>query len=343
MRASRLVSIVLLLQVHGRLSAAELAARLEVSVRTIYRDLDALSEAGVPVFARPGFGGGCGLLEGYRTRLTGLTEEEARALFLAGVPGPAGELGLGTALAAAQLKVLAALPSELRAGAGRARERFHLDAPRWFERGNGDPSHLGTIAGAVWDGRLVELTYRREGRPLVARVVQPLGLVLKAGVWYLVARLPRRGEPHVYRLSRVAAAVQLEEPFDRPADFDLAAFWSDFATAFESGLPRIPVAARLAPDMLEAARAVAIEVRPGTPEADGWLPAILTFERLEHAVGAFLALGAGAEVLEPADLRVRVAASARATARRYARRGQPLAQGGTVYGRTGGLRLHREP
>jgi predicted DNA-binding transcriptional regulator YafY len=323
-RASRLVSILLLLQVHGQLPATELARRLEVSVRTIYRDLDALGEAGVPVFARPGPGGGCGLLDGYRTRLTGLNVEEARALFLAGVPGPAGELGLGTALAAAQLKVLAALPVELRAGAGRARERFHLDAPRWFERaGDAGHGHLATIAGAVWDDRLLRLAYRRDGAPPATREVEPLGLVLKAGVWYLVARLRGRDDPHVYRLSRVEAALPLEERFDRPADFDLTAFWSEWTSAFESSLPRIDITARLAPDSVEGARVLAIDVRLGAPGPDGWLAATLTFERIEHALGAFLALGAGAEVLEPAELRGRVAESALATARRYAPAGAP--------------------
>jgi predicted DNA-binding transcriptional regulator YafY len=318
-RASRLVSILLLLQVHGQLPAPELARRLEVSVRTIYRDLDALGEAGVPVFARPGSGGGCGLLEGYRTRLTGLNAEEARALFLAGLPGPAGELGLGTALAAAQLKVLAALPADLRAGAGRARERFHLDAPRWFERADeASHGHLATIAGAVWDDRLLRLAYRRDGAPLATRTVEPLGLVLKAGVWYLVARLPGRDDPHVYRVSRVHAALPLEERFDRPAEFDLAAYWSEWAIAFESSLPRIQLPARLAPASVEAARAVAIEVEVGAPGPDGWLPATLTFERMEHALGAFLSLGAGAEVLAPAELRERIAESALGTARRYA-------------------------
>ncbi|HYW26107.1 MAG TPA: YafY family protein [Terriglobales bacterium] len=319
MRASRLVSILLLLQVHRQLPATELARRLEVSVRTIYRDLEALGEAGVPVFARPGSGGGCGLLEGYRTRLTGLNVEEARALFLAGVPGPAGELGLGTALAAAQLKILAALPAELRAGAGRARERFHLDAPRWFERAaDAGHVHLATIAGAVWDDRLLQLAYRRDGAPLATRAVEPLGLVLKAGVWYLVGRLPGRDDPHVYRLSRVEAALPLDERFDRPAGFDLTAFWSDWTSEFESSLPRIDLRARLSPAAVDAARVYAIEVRVGAPEPDGWLPATLTFERIEHALGAFLALGAGAEVLEPAELRERVAASALATARLYA-------------------------
>jgi predicted DNA-binding transcriptional regulator YafY len=318
-RASRLVSILLLLQVHGRLSAAELAARLEVSVRTVYRDLDALSAAGVPVFTQPGTGGGCGLLEGFRTRLTGLTEEEAEALFLAGVPGPAGELGLGTALAAAQLKLLAALPEPLRLRAGHARARFHMDLPRWFERaGDDDPAHLVAIAGALWDDHLLELAYGREARPLVTRRVEPLGLVLKAGVWYLVARLPGRGHPHVYRLSRVASARRLDEPFERPADFDLAAFWSEWARAFAAGLPRIAVRVRLAPDALEAARVLAIEVEPGPAETDGWVPATMVFERIDHAVSGVLGLGPSAEALEPAELRQRVAAAARATALRYA-------------------------
>lgn len=324
MRASRLVSILLLLQVHGQLPAPELARRLEVSVRTVYRDLDALSEAGVPVFARPGSGGGCGLLEGYRTRLNGLTAEEARALFLAGVPGPAGELGLGTALAAAQLKVLAALPAELRAGAGRARERFHLDAPAWFEHGADGHDHLATVAGAVWDDRLLRLAYRREGAAATSRLVEPLGLVLKAGVWYLVARRPGLDDPpHVYRLSRIEAADALAEPFDRSPDFDLADFWAVWTAEFESSLPRVDVTARLAPHMVGAARVVAIDVRTGPPETDGWLPATLTFEVIDHALGAFLALGAGAEVVGPADLRERVAEAALATVRRYARPAPP--------------------
>ena len=320
------MSILLLLQVHGQLPATELASRLEVSVRTIYRDLDALSEAGVPVFARPGTGGGCGLLEGYRTRLNGLNAEEARALFLAGVPGPAGELGLGTALAAAQLKVLAALPAELRAGAGRAGERFHFDAPRWFEHADdAGHAHLATIAGAVWDDRLLQLAYRRDGAPAATRAVEPLGLVLKAGVWYLVARRPEHEEPHVYRLSRVEAAVALEERFERPGGFDLAAFWSRSTSAFEASLPRVQVTGRLAPDRVEGARAYAIDVRTGARGPDGWLEATLTFERLEHAVGAFLALGAGAEVVEPAELHAQVAEAALATARRYALTSRPAA------------------
>jgi predicted DNA-binding transcriptional regulator YafY len=319
-RASRLVSILLLLQVHGRLPASELAARLEVSVRTVYRDLAALGEAGVPVFALPGPGGGCGLVEGYRTRLTGLTTDEAQALFLAGVPGPAGELGLGTSLAAAQLKLLAALPEPLRARAERAGDRFHVDAPRWFDAAGGaDPAHLLTIAGAVWEDRRLRLGYQRQGRPPAVRVVEPLGLVLKAGVWYLVARVPDGRDPHVYRLSRVVSADGLDESFDRPPGFDLAGFWSSWVSDYAAGLPRIQVRVRLAPDALPAARWSAIEVSAGPPDQDGWLPATLVYERLEHAVGGVLAMGGCAEALAPPELRERVAEAAHAMAGRYPR------------------------
>src|SRR5262249_48292945 len=195
-------------------------------------------------------------------------------LSVAAATGPGGELGLGPALAAAQLKVLAALPAGLRAGAGRARERFHLDAPRWFEREDeASHGHLAAIAGAVWDDRLLRLAYRRDGAPLARRTVEPLGLVLKAGGWYLGARLPGREDPHVSRVSRVDSAVQLEERFARPPGFDLAVCWSDWASAFESSLPRFHLPARIAPTSVEAARVVAIEVQVGAPEPDGWLPA----------------------------------------------------------------------
>jgi predicted DNA-binding transcriptional regulator YafY len=319
-KASRLVSILLLLQVHGRLSASALAERLEVSVRTIYRDLDALGQAGVPVCTQGGAGGGCWLVDGYRTRLTGLTTEEARALFLAGVPGPAGELGLGVALATAQLKVLASLPEDLRGRAGRARGRFHLDAPRWFQPPPGELAHLAAIAAAVWDDRLLEVSHQRQGQSPVTRVVEALGLVVKAGVWYLVARLPARDEPHVYRLSRVLAATPLEQPFARPPDFDLASFWSRWSREFEDSLPRVPVVVRMPREEVAAARSVAAGVTVEEPEAEpgGWIRVTLLFERLEWAERRILGLGPDVEVLEPAELRERVAASARAIAARYA-------------------------
>src|SRR5438128_7101344 len=187
MRAGRLVSLLLLLQTRGHMTAEQLATALEVSVRTIYRDVEALSEAGVPIYADRGPLGGIRLVDGSRTRLTGLTNQEAETLFLSGLPGPAAELGLGTVVTAARLKVLAALPPELRARASRISQRFHLDAPGWFQTAE-QVQHLERLAEAVWDNRTIEIDYPHDDAP-VTRRLDPLGLVLKAGIWYLVARI----------------------------------------------------------------------------------------------------------------------------------------------------------
>src|SRR5881409_1906848 len=185
MRASRLVSLLLLLQARGGMTASDLAHELEVSVRTIHRDVEALGAAGVPIYAERGPAGGIRLVDGYRTRLTGMTSEEAQALFLSGLPGPAAQLGLGTVVAAAQLKVMAALPPELRSRASRLVQRFHLDPAGWFQASESVP-HLATLATAVWDGRAVAIAYRR-GDEIVERVIGPLGIVLKGGIWYVIA------------------------------------------------------------------------------------------------------------------------------------------------------------
>ena len=213
------MQLLLLLQTNGKMTASRLAEELEVSVRTIYRDIEALSGAGVPIYAEAGPGGGVRLVDGYRTRLTGLTAEEAEALALSGLPGAASELGLGTVLAAAQLKVDAALPPELRSRAVRMRERFHLDAPGWFAREEPVP-HLAALSRAVWEEQRVEIRYRkREGE--VKRLLDPLGLVLKAGVWYLVALSGRTRSLRTFRVSRVLAVKDLHEECVRPEDFDL--------------------------------------------------------------------------------------------------------------------------
>jgi predicted DNA-binding transcriptional regulator YafY len=307
-RATRLVSLLLLLQTRGRLTAAELAERLEVSVRTVHRDVESLGEAGVPIEAVRGPAGGYRLAGGYRTRLTGLTADEAGALFAAGIPGPAAELGLGGELAAARLKVLAALPSELQERATRASRLFHLDSRRWFRAEDRVP-HLPSLAAAVWSGCRVRVRYR-EGRRVVQRTLDPLGLVLKGGAWYLVAR--RSAGMRVYRVSRVAAVRALDEVFERPPEFELAAFWDEWSRAFEQGRPQVEVTVRVAEDVRR--------YLPGEPRLTEDGRAVVAFENLGEAYRELLRFGTGVEVLEPAELRERVAETSREVASMYGQR-----------------------
>ncbi|TNC23175.1 helix-turn-helix transcriptional regulator [Amycolatopsis alkalitolerans] len=312
MRASRLLSVLLLLQNRGRMTADELAAELEVSVRTVYRDIEALSAAGVPVYADRGRMGGYQLVGGYRTRLTGLTEEEAQALALAGLPIAAAELGLGTVLAAAQLKLYAALPAELRERAGELAQRFFLDVPGWF-RGIESLPRLAEVAQAVWEGRRIATRYRRWDNTEADRVLEPLGLVLKAGNWYLAARA--NGTVRTYRVSRIDS-LEPGEPFDRPADFDLAEYWREWSEQFEQRMyPRVAVVrlSRLGRDLvpfyLGAVGARALRECRDEPDEDGWLRVELPVEPGAPALGELLRFGPELQVLEPADLRAEVAAA----------------------------------
>jgi predicted DNA-binding transcriptional regulator YafY len=302
MRAIRLVSLLLLLQMRGQLTAQELADHFEVSVRTIHRDVEALTDAGVPVEALRGPAGGYRLAGGYRTKLTGLTAAEAEALFVA--PAPAAELGLGGVLANARLKVLAALPSELQERASRAERYFHLDARGWFRAEDKVP-HLPAIAAATWRERRLSARYR-EGPRVVRRTLDPLGLVLKGGAWYLVAR--RSAGMRVYRVSRFASVRIRDEAFERPEDFDLAAYWEEWSRAFEASRPRIEVKLRASELAL---RHLPRDLRGG----DGVFT--VGFENLEEAFRELLKFGPDAEVLEPAELRDRLAATAREVAELY--------------------------
>jgi predicted DNA-binding transcriptional regulator YafY len=319
MRASRLLSILLMLQTRGRITAQELAQELEVSVRTVYRDVESLGAAGVPVYSERGPAGGYRLLDGYRTRLTGLTTEEAESLFLAGVPGPAAELGLGTVLAAAQLKLLAALPPELRSRAGRIRERFLLDAPTWFREAEEVPQ-LASVADAVWNQRVVRARYRR-WRGEVTRTLEPLGVVLKAGIWYLVARVA--GQARTYRVARILELETLDERFERPDDFDLAAYWQAWSERFQASLYRGTATVRLSPRARELLFLLgpvvlrAAKESAGPPDEDGWVQAVIPIESLEHARIDLLKLGAEAEVLAPPELRERMAETVRGLSRIY--------------------------
>ncbi|MFD8881683.1 helix-turn-helix transcriptional regulator [Streptomyces erythrochromogenes] len=321
MRADRLLSLLLLLQNRGRTTAPELAAELEVSVRTVYRDIDALGASGVPVLADRGPAGGYRLADGYRTRLTGLTDAQAGSLFLAGVPGPAQDLGLGADLAAAQLKLQAALPAQLAGRARQVQERFHLDATAWFRDADPVP-HLARIAQAVWDQRVLHAHYRR-WRGEVRRELHPLGLVLKGGIWYLVAGV---GDDAVrtYRVARFLAVDTAEDGFERPAGFELAAYWQDSTDRLEAALRRRTAQLRLSPrgrqllPMQFGAAGTRALADAGPPDADGWVQISLAVESEAVAVGDLLRLGTEAEVLGPPELRRALAETVTALADRYA-------------------------
>src|SRR6266568_3502854 len=281
MRADRLLSILLLLQVHRRMTARELAKRLEVSERTIYRDMEALSAAGVPVSMERGIGGGCVLLETYRTNLTGLTEVEVQALFLAQPARLLSDLGLQQASEAALL----------------------------------------TLQDAVWQERKLHLTYLRGDDTTVERVIDPLGLVAKGSVWYLVAAV--EGEMRTYRVSRVQSASITEEACVRPQDFDLAAYWEQSSADFKANLPRYMATIRVEPTLLTYMRYVGRYSRIihiGLPEADGWVPVEMQFDGEHVACEYALSFGPRIEVVEPEELREKVIEAAEGVVALYARR-----------------------
>lgn len=315
MRTSRLLSIQLQLQLRGHATAEALAREFEVSVRTIYRDIERLGAAGVPVYADRGPGGGFRLVDGYRTRLTGLTPAEAEALTMIGLPGAAAALGLGDAAADARGKMFAALPEARTALAGRLRERFHLDTAEWY-RAETPPPELPALARAVLDQRLLDMTYEswtgvRDWR------VQPLGLVLKAGDWYLVAQ--GHGRTRTFKVANLRRLAVTDTGFERPAGFALDAYWTDALARFEAGLrPGIAELkltatgrdrlARLGTYAREAVDAA----KP--PDDAGWSRVALPIEHVEQAALLLLGLGPEVRVEAPDTLRERLRALAEAVA-----------------------------
>jgi predicted DNA-binding transcriptional regulator YafY len=309
MRADRLLSIMLLLQIYQRLTAGELARRLEVSERTIHRDMEALSTAGVPVVAERGTGGGWALVDGYRTNLTGLNGDEIQTLF-AGLPGRLlADLNLGRASDAAHVKLLAALPASSRADAEYARRRIHVDVAGWGSAEEALP-HLHTIQEAVWQGRKLLLGYGRDcdgDAPPPERAVDPLGLVAKGSVWYLVARAGT--DVRSYRVSRVASARLTDEPAERPEGFDLAAFWAGSVARFREEMPRFDATLRAHKSVLHlmhyAGRFSRVE-EASEPDAGGWATVRMRFQFEEDAAGLALGFGTKVEVVEPENLRDKV-------------------------------------
>jgi predicted DNA-binding transcriptional regulator YafY len=325
-RADRLVSLVLLLQARGRMTAQALATQLEVSVRTVYRDLEGLSAAGVPVRAESGPGGGCQLVEGYRFPLRGLRPDEAEALLILGVPNALRELGLDAAAIAAhrQIRVTAGLPAP-----GEPDALVHLDLPRWF-RAEEQAPHLRTLAEALRQGRCLAIEYRRADDaqgPARRREVAPLGLVDKAGTWYLVASGSTRAGPDrpatVFRVSRITAAHVLAKRAPRPPGFSLAAFWARWSEEFMSSRPSVPVRLRASPHALAAFTEVfgdgaqdAIDAAL-PPDGQGWRELTLRFEHELAAAHRLAGFGGEVEVLDPPSVRTRLQSVARAILIRY--------------------------
>lgn len=314
MRTSRLVSMLLMLQMRGRVTAQALADEFEVSIRTVYRDVEQLGAAGVPIYADRGPGGGFALLDGYRARLTGITRAEAETLSIAGLTGAASDLGLSEQLRAAQLKLVSALP-DAAPDVSPIGSRLHVDTSNWYRRPAAVP-HLPLLASAVWQQRRISMHYESwdsEG----LRIREPLGLVLKGGDWYLVARV--RTQMRTYRVAAITRLTVLDESFERPENFDLRAEWTASVARFEQGLLTGTAKLRVTPEgmaQLERLGAAAFEQARSEPSAKaGWLDVMLPVEKIEQAAGQLLSLGACVEVLEPRELRERLRSLAQRIAR----------------------------
>jgi predicted DNA-binding transcriptional regulator YafY len=312
MRADRLLSIVLLLQTHGQLTSRSLAERLEVSERTIHRDMEALSVSGIPVVAERGSNGGWSLLGEYRTNLTGLNEAEIQSLFVTQPSKLLADLRLKKASEGALLKLLAALPAMYRQGAEQARRRIHIDTGGWVRHEEAVPL-LPMLQDAIWSERRLRFTYQRgPGCDDVEREVDPLGLVAKGSAWYLVARVGE--DVRTYRISRMSRAEVLDQRCAAPANFDLAAYWETSTTAFKSALPNYVAQLRVAPDAflrLQFAGRFARVLDTVEKHSDGWVVVNVGFDVEEMACEYALGFGSKLEVLEPRSLREKVIAAAR--------------------------------
>ncbi|MFE2124761.1 helix-turn-helix transcriptional regulator [Streptomyces amritsarensis] len=327
MSAGRLLSVLLLLQSRGRMSARAIAEELGVSVRTAYRDVERLQGAGVPVCAEPGRGGGYRLLDGYRTRLTGMSEGEARSLLFAGLPGAAADLGLAAEVSAARLKLLAALPAGPRAAAARTAAVFHVDAPGWYREPEQTP-YLPLFVEATLTQRVVDTRYRRWRAPQeVSRRLRPYGLVLKSGVWYVVAAAENATATPTaatYRVAQVLDASLSGERFERPRDFELGEYWASSLADFEArrytGTATVrlsPRGRRRLPDNVAPQVVRAVDATATAVGADGWVEAVVPTESIAHACGELLRLGTDVEVVAPAELRRAMADTVGALARAY--------------------------
>ena len=306
MRADRLLSMLMLLQVHGQIKAAELAERLEISQRTVYRDVEALSAAGVPIYTERGPGGGINLLESYRTTLNGLHENEVQALIGFGDSELLSDLGIDQAYKSARLKLLATLPTTLQGEAQRVQHHLYLDPAAWFQLPDPLP-HLHLVQEAVWNARRLRMRYRTSGGSWIQVLIDPYGLVAKAGVWYVVGAT--FGRVRVYRVSRIEDSGLAQSRFEFPEAFDLKAFWEDWCASFEGRMNRFEVVVRVAPEaaqqLVELFGEAVYRRLAQSPLVDpaGHTEMTISFSSHEEAATQLLGLGTGVEVVTPLALR----------------------------------------
>ena len=313
MRADRLLSLLMLLETRGKMTARQLAEELEVSERTIYRDIVALNTSGVPVYTEDGPGGGISLVESYSTDLTGLNSDEVRALAMLNIPEPLVKLGVGRELKAALLKLSAALPSTSRENEARTRQRIHLDASWWFEPEEPVP-HLSTIQQGLFQEHKLQLTWRGF-KTNIEQILEPYGLVAKSNTWYLVAG--SQDHIRVLRVSNIIESRMLEETFEYPQGFDLPAFWKSWCEDFKKTRPVFTATVRVLPELIDYLPRLfndnkkGVFVQARSPDEQGRLTLTLHFESLESARSRILGLGRAIEVLEPLSLRMSVSDFAR--------------------------------
>ena len=309
MRADRLISIVMLLQTHEKMTADELSQELEVSTRTIYRDVTALNIAGIPIYTDRGPGGGISLIESYRTTLTGMSEAEARALFTLSIPQSLVELGMGNTLKSALLKLSAALPPGQQATQIHTQQRIYLDSTSWNEPTK-PSAQLGVIHQAVWEDRQVRLIYRGSFDTQLGFIIEPLGLVAKMNVWHLVAR--DKGYVRVFKVGNILDVDLLDRKFSRQSDFDLAKFWKEWCTSTQNQRDTYCARLRVTQTLLkylhfhlgEAVKFTLVD--PAPADNRGWREVSIQYENFFEARESILSFGRAAEVLEPEALRLSV-------------------------------------
>ncbi|MCB1754614.1 MAG: YafY family transcriptional regulator [Gammaproteobacteria bacterium] len=319
MRADRLIQILTTLQARGRATASELAEETEVSLRTIYRDIDSLALAGIPVYAEHGAQGGYRLLNGYKVQLNGMSQAETHALFLSGLGSTLSGLGLDAATLSAEKKLAAALPEPMRKHVHHLRKRFHLDVPGWFNEAE-QPTFLQAVFDAVCADRQLHMRYRSWQREKNLELA-PLGVVLKGGAWYLVGQTDAK--PRTYKITRILSLEVLDTTFTPPAEFNLAAYWQENTARLDeethSKLARVrvsPLGLRILPDLCSSYVRRRIRLL-GKADENGWQELELPVGGQWQTISDFLRLGIEVEVLAPQALRDAVRSTVNSLAERY--------------------------